>query len=266
MSSDSEGPPFLRHDGRQADEPRELRLQAGIAPHAHGSVLISTGQTQVICAATFEESVPRWMKDQHVAGGWITAEYSMLPYSTLTRRPRDITKGKLDGRSTEIQRLIGRSLRAAVDLDALGERTLWIDCDVLQADGGTRTAAITGASLAVTLACARLRGSQSLPAWPVRCLVAATSVGIIQGKALVDLDYEEDRAAGVDLNLVMTGRSEFVEVQGAGEESSFSHEQLLAMLAAGGNAIQGLIEQQCAFLRLHAPEAADLLEPPCRTA
>lgn len=262
---DSTEPPFLRRDGRRPDEPRELRLQAGIAPHAHGSVLIGTGRTQVICAATFEDSVPRWMKDQHVAGGWITAEYSMLPYSTLTRRPRDVTKGKLDGRSTEIQRLIGRALRAAVDLDALGERTLWIDCDVLQADGGTRTAAVTGASLAVTLACARLREAQSLAAWPVRCLVAATSVGVIQGQALVDLDYEEDRAAGVDLNLVMTSRNEFVEVQGTGEESAFSHQQLLAMLAAGGNAIQGLIEQQRAFLRLHAPAAADLLEPPCRT-
>jgi ribonuclease PH len=265
MSSDSAEQPFLRRDGRRQDEPRELRLQAGIAPHAHGSVLLGTGRTQVICAATFEESVPRWMKDQRVAGGWITAEYSMLPYSTLTRRPRDVTKGKLDGRSTEIQRLIGRALRAAVDLDALGERTLWIDCDVLQADGGTRTAAVTGASLAVTLACARLRHTQpqSLPAWPVRCLVAATSVGIIQGKALVDLDYEEDRAAGVDLNLVMTSRGEFVEVQGTGEESAFSHQQLLAMLAAGANAIQGLIERQRAFLRLHAPEAADLLlEPP----
>jgi ribonuclease PH len=186
----------------------------------------------------------------------------MLPYSTLTRRPRDITKGKLDGRSTEIQRLIGRALRAAVNLDALGERTLWIDCDVLQADGGTRTAAITGASLAVTLACARLRETQLLPAWPVRYLVAATSVGVIEGKALVDLDYEEDRAAGVDLNLVMTSRSDFVEVQGTGEESTFSHEQLLAMLAAAGNAIRGLIERQRAFLRLHAPETVDLLEPP----
>ena len=188
----------------------------------------------------------------------------MLPYSTLTRRPRDITKGKLDGRSTEIQRLIGRALRAAVDLDALGERTLWIDCDVLQADGGTRTAAITGASLAVTLACARLHATQSLPAWPVRCLVAATSVGIMQGQALVDLNYEEDRDADVDLNLVMTSRSEFVEVQGTGEESTFSHEQLLNMLTAGRNAIQRLIEQQGAFLRLHASEAADLLEAPCR--
>ena len=147
----------------------------------------------------------------------------------------------------------------------MGERTLWIDCDVLQADGGTRTAAITGASLAVTLACARLRATQSLPVWPVRCLVAATSVGIIQGQALVDLDYEEDRAAGVDLNLVMTSHSQFVEVQGAGEESTFSHEQFLAMLAAGAKAIQRLIEQQRAFLRLHAPQTADLLEPPCRT-
>lgn len=247
------------------DEPRELRLQAGIAPHAHGSVLIGTGRTQVICAATFEESVPRWMKDQRVAGGWITAEYSMLPYSTLTRRPRDVTRGKLDGRSTEIQRLIGRALRAAVNLDALGERTLWIDCDVLQADGGTRTAAITGAALAVTLACARFREAQSLPAWPVRCLVAAASVGIIEGKALVDLNYEEDRDAGVDLNLVMTSRGEFVEVQGTGEESAFSQAQLRAMLVAGENAIQALIEKQRAFLRLHAPEVVDLLELPCRT-
>ena len=263
--SDSGEQLFLRRDGRRADEPRELRLQAAIAPYAHGSVLIGTGHTQVICAATFEESVPRWMKDQHVSGGWITAEYSMLPYSTLTRRPRDIVKGKLDGRSTEIQRLIGRALRAAVNLDALGERTLWIDCDVLQADGGTRTAAITGASLAVTLACARLRTGQLLPAWPVRCLVAATSAGIIQGRALVDLNYEEDRAAGVDLNLVMTSHSDFVEVQGTGEESTFSHEQLMAMLAAGGNAIRGLIERQRAFLRLHAPEAVDLLEPPSWT-
>ncbi|MBV9489737.1 MAG: ribonuclease PH [Verrucomicrobia bacterium] len=251
----------MRRDGRRANQPRELRLTAGIAPNAHGSVLIATGATQVICTATLEDSVPKWMKDQRVSGGWITAEYSMLPYSTLTRRSRDIARGRLDGRSTEIQRLIGRALRAAVDLDALGERTLWIDCDVLQADGGTRTAAITGASVALVLACARLREKGLLTAWPVRCLVAATSVGVIEGKILVDLDYEEDRVAAVDLNLVMTSRHEFVEVQGSGEENSFSHAQLLEMLELGRQAIASLLEQQRAFLQEHAPETGTTAEP-----
>ncbi|MBV8417979.1 MAG: ribonuclease PH, partial [Verrucomicrobia bacterium] len=147
--------PFsARTDGRSSDELRPVRFTPGVAPNAEASILIATGNTQVICAATVEASVPRWMKDQGLPGGWITAEYSMLPYSTLTRRPRDISKSKLDGRSVEIQRLIGRALRAAVDLNALGERTLWIDCDVLQADGGTRTASITAASIATALACA----------------------------------------------------------------------------------------------------------------
>jgi ribonuclease PH len=170
----------VRPDGRSYDQLRPLRFTPGIAPNADGSVLIATGNTQVVCAATVEPSVPRWMKEQGVTGGWITAEYSMLPYSTLTRRPRDISKGRLDGRSVEIQRLIGRSLRAAVDLDALGERTLWVDCDVLQADGGTRTASITGASVAVALACAKLRARGQLTRWPLRCLVAAVSVGAVK--------------------------------------------------------------------------------------
>ena len=168
----------VRTDGRSNDQLRPVSFTPGIAPNADGSILIATGNTQVICAATVEAGVPRWMKDQGVSGGWITAEYSMLPYSTLTRRPRDISKGKLDGRSVEIQRLIGRALRAAVDLDALGERTLWIDCDVLQADGGTRTASITGASIAAALACTKLRAQGAIALWPIRCLVGAVSVGL----------------------------------------------------------------------------------------
>lgn len=238
-----------RTDGRSNDQLRPLRFTAGIAPNAEGSVLIATGNTQVICAATVEQSVPKWMKDQGVAGGWITAEYSMLPYSTLTRRPRDISKGKLDGRSIEIQRLIGRALRAAVDLDALGERTLWVDCDVLQADGGTRTAAITGASVAVALACATLRARGLIPSWPMRCLVAAVSVGTVDGRLLLDLNYEEDKHATVDMNLVMTSNGTFVEVQGAGEEATFSREELNKMIALGENGIQRLIASQRELLR-----------------
>ena len=162
------------------------------------------GSTRVLCGVMIEESVPRWMKEQRVAGGWLTAEYAMLPYSTLTRKPRDIAKGRLDGRSSEIQRLIGRSMRAVVDLEKLGPRTIWVDCDVLQADGGTRTAAITGASLAVSLACQRLVEEKKLQNLPIKKLVAAVSVGVIDGVALLDLDYEEDKAATVDLNLVAT--------------------------------------------------------------
>src|ERR1700754_1075182 len=202
----------VRADGRLNDQLRPLRFTAGIAPNADGSVLIATGDTQVLCAATVEPSVPRWMKEQGVPGGWITAEYSMLPYSTLTRRPRDVSKGRLDGRSVEIQRLIGRALRAAVDLDALGERTLWVDCDVLQADGGTRTASITGAFVAVADALISLAARPDLfpPLTPLREIlrdsVAAVSVGVVKGEAVLDLDYSEDKDAEVDMNLVMTGR------------------------------------------------------------
>jgi ribonuclease PH len=234
----------VRRDGRSNDELRPLRFTAGIAPNADGSVLIATGNTQVLCAATVEPFVPRWMKEQGVTGGWITAEYSMLPYSTLTRRPRDVSKGKLDGRSIEIQRLIGRALRAAVDLDALGERTLWVDCDVLQADGGTRTAAITGASVAVALACAALRGRGQITRWPLRCLVAAVSVGAVDERLLLDLNYEEDKNADVDMNLVMTSNGAFVEVQGAGEEATFSRGELDGMIAMGEIGIQRLIGSQ----------------------
>jgi ribonuclease PH len=239
----------MRPDGRSNDQLRPLRFTVGVAPNADGSVLIATGDTQVICAATVEPFVPRWMKEQGVAGGWITAEYSMLPYSTLTRRPRDVSKGKLDGRSVEIQRLIGRALRAAVDLDALGERTLWVDCDVLQADGGTRTAAITGASVAVALACASLRASGKITRWPLRCLVAAVSVGVVDERLLLDLNYKEDKDAAVDMNLVMTSSGDFVEVQGAGEEATFSREELDKLITLGETGIQKLIASQRELLQ-----------------
>ena len=237
-----------RADGRGPDQVRPVHFELNIAPHATGSVLVSMGNTRVICGVTIEEIVPRWMKDQNVTGGWLTAEYSMLPYSTNTRKPRDIAKGRLDGRSTEIQRLIGRSLRAVVDLEKLGPRTMWIDCDVLQADGGTRTAAITGASLAVALACRKLAKDKKMAEPPVRKLVAAVSAGILNDNAIVDLNYEEDKAVTVDFNLVATEDDEFVEVQGAGEESTFSQGQLDQMLVLGRKAIADLIAAQRAVL------------------
>src|SRR5436189_812699 len=205
-----------RTDGRAADQVRDVSFELNIAPHASGSVLVSMGNTRVICGVMIEEVVPRWMKEQSVTGGWLTSEYSMLPYSTTTRKPRDISKGRLDGRSTEIQRLIGRSLRAVVDLEKLGPRTMWVDCDVLQADGGTRTAAITGASLAVTIACRKLTDDKKIETPPIRKLVAAVSAGILDGKTIVDLNYEEDKLVTVDFNLVATEEGEFVEVQGSG--------------------------------------------------
>ncbi|HEY2800223.1 MAG TPA: ribonuclease PH [Chthoniobacterales bacterium] len=237
-----------RLNNRSPNELRPLHFELGIAPHASGSVLISTGNTRVLCAVMIEENVPRWMKEQRVTGGWLTAEYSMLPYSTLTRKPRDIGKGRLDGRSSEIQRLIGRSMRAVVDLEKLGPRTIWIDCDVLQADGGTRTAAITGASLALGLACRRLLGEKKIAESPLQKLVAAVSVGVIESVPLLDLNYEEDKAATVDLNLVATEDSALVEVQGAGEEATFSHDELLAMLSLGQKGVAELIAAQRAVL------------------
>jgi ribonuclease PH len=237
-----------RTDGRAADQIRPISFELGIAPHASGSVLVAMGNTRVICAVMIEEMVPRWMKEQGVTGGWLTAEYSMLPYSTNTRKPRDITKGRLDGRSSEIQRLIGRSLRAAVDLEKLGPRTMWIDCDVLQADGGTRTAAITGASLAVAIACRKLADDKKIEAPPIRKLVAAVSAGVLNGSAIVDLNYEEDKGVTVDFNLVATEDGEFVELQGSGEEATFSNEQLAEMMALGRKGIAELIAAQRAVL------------------
>lgn len=237
-----------RSDGRGPDQIRPISFELNIAPHASGSVLVSMGNTRVICGVMIEEIVPRWMKEQNVTGGWLTAEYSMLPYSTTTRKPRDIMKGRLDGRSTEIQRLIGRSLRAVVDLEKLGPRTMWVDCDVLQADGGTRTAAITGASLAVAIACRKLATEKKVDAPPIRKLVAAVSAGILNGNAIVDLNYEEDKDVTVDFNLVATEDSEFVEVQGSGEEATFSRAQLDGMLEHGKKGIADLIAAQRAVL------------------
>ena len=191
-----------------------------------------------------EEAVPRWMKEQQVSGGWVTAEYSMLPYSTLQRKQRDSSRGKVDGRATEIQRLIGRSLRAALDLDKLGQRTMWIDCDVLSADGGTRTASITGASVAAALACRKLMAEGKIKQWPIKQLVTAVSVGIVNGVALLDLCYVEDKDAAVDLNVVMTEGGHFVEVQGSGEESTFSEAELNTMLSLARGGIGELVAKQ----------------------
>src|SRR5437868_4681379 len=237
-----------RSDGRALDQIRLVNFELNIAPHATGSVLVSMGNTRVICGVMIEETVPRWMKEQGVTGGWLTAEYSMLPYSTTTRKPRDIAKGRLDGRSTEIQRLIGRSLRAVVDLEKLGPRTMWIDCDVLQADGGTRTAAITGASLAVAIACRKLAEEKKIDLPPIRKLVAAVSAGVLNGEPVVDLNYEEDKGVTVDFNLVATEDGEFVELQGSGEEATFSTTQLEQMIAIARKGIADLIAAQRAVL------------------
>lgn len=238
----------LRADGRQVDQLRSITFEANVAPHATGSVLVSFGQTRVICAATIEANVPTWMKQQKVPGGWLTAEYSMLPYSTLDRKPREVSKGRQEGRTVEIQRLIGRSLRAVVDLQKLGQHTLWIDCDVLQADGGTRTASITGAYLAARLAVQKLVDAKRIPENPMSDSVAAISVGLFQGRELLDLAYVEDKDAEVDFNIVMTGRGQFVEVQGTGEESTYSHEQLISLIALAQKGIRELSALQSAFL------------------
>src|SRR5271154_4720330 len=239
---------FIRANGRLPNQLRPVRFQNHVAPYATGSTLIEWGHTRVICGVTVEESVPRWMKEQNVTGGWITAEYSMLPYSTLTRKARDISKGKIDGRSQEIQRLIGRAMRAAIDLEKIGSRTIWVDCDVLQADGGTRTAAITGSFVALSLAVKKLQGEGKLKENPLLHAVAAVSVGIVDNQPLLDLCYVEDAAAAVDLNLVMSAAGEFIELQGTGEESTFSEAQLAALLALGKAGIRELLAAQQAAL------------------
>ena len=240
--------PALRADNRRPDQLRSLRFQNHVAPYAAGSTLIEWGNTRVICGVTVDESVPRWMKEQSVTGGWITAEYSMLPYSTLQRKQRDITKGKIDGRSQEIQRLIGRAMRTAIDLEKIGSRTIWIDCDVLQADGGTRTAAITGSYVALSLAVRKLRAEGKLTVDPMRRGVAAVSVGIVHQQPLLDLCYTEDVAAAVDMNLVMDSAGEFIELQGTGEEATFSEAQLAQLLALGKSGITELLRLQQAAL------------------
>lgn len=250
---------ITRHDGRRPDQMRPIRFQPDIAPHAHGSVLASFGDTQVICSAMIEPGVPRWMMQQNVPGGWLTAEYSMLPYSTLERKARDISRGKLDGRSTEIQRLIGRALRAAVDLEKLGQRTLWIDCDVLRADGGTRTVSITGACLAAAMAFARLQAAGLLKESPLRQFAAAVSVGVCGGTPVLDLDYPEDKDAAVDCNLAMTEHLQLIEVQGSGEEATFSESELLSMLELGKQGVTEISAAQKAALASFDPGSDPIL-------
>jgi len=233
---------------RPDDSLREIQFQLHIAPYAAGSVLVSFGNTRVICAATIDEEVPRWMKEQGVSGGWITAEYSMLPYSTHSRKPRDSTRGKSDGRGIEIQRFIGRALRAAVDLEALGPRTLWIDCDVLQADGGTRTASVTGACVAASLAAQKLLSEGKVCVLPIKHKIAAVSLGIVGDRVLLDLNYEEDKDAKVDLNLVMTDSLDLVELQVSGEESIFNRGELNTLLEMGTQGIRQILDFQAAAL------------------
>jgi len=233
-----------RADNRRLDQLRPLRFQNHIAPYATGSTLIEWGNTRIICGVTIEETVPRWMKEQSVTGGWITAEYSMLPYSTLQRKQRDINKGKIDGRSQEIQRLIGRAMRAAINLEKLGPRTIWVDCDVLQADGGTRTAAITGAYVALCLATRKLKAEGKLAENPLLHAVAAVSVGVVDKSPMLDLCYTEDTAATVDLNLVMNAAGEFIELQGTGEEATFTDGELAELLRLGKAGIRELLEAQ----------------------
>jgi ribonuclease PH len=240
---------ILRRKGRRPDQMRPVKFEADVAKNAISSVLCSFGNTQVICAVSIENAVPRWMKEQNVTGGWITAEYSMLPYSTSIRKPRDSTRGKVDGRSTEIQRLIGRSLRAVCDLTALGERTLWVDCDVLRADGGTRTAAITGAVTALEIARLRLEKEEKKPCSFLRYLASAVSVGIVDGQALLDLDYVEDSRAEADMNVVMTDSGNYVEVQVSGEESTFNPAQLKKMLKLAQKGCSEISEVRKNFLK-----------------
>jgi len=250
---------MTRHDGRQQDELRPITFQAGIAPHAHGSVLVSFGNTRVICAVTIQEDVPRWMKQQKVAGGWLTAEYNMLPYSTLERKQRDIISGKLDGRSSEIQRLIGRSMRAVVDLKALGKRTIWLDCDVLQADGGTRTASVTGGCVAIAIALNKLLAAGKIKSFPMKKLVAGISAGVFQDQAILDLDYPEDKHASVDFNVIMTEDMEFVEIQGSGEESIFTSEQMNEMLELTKKGTLQIVElQKEAIIAADQPSSTSL--------
>ncbi|HSI86293.1 MAG: ribonuclease PH [Candidatus Methylacidiphilales bacterium] len=283
-----------RHDGRRADQLRPFRFTPHIAPNATGSVLARCGRTEVICAVTIQEGVPRWMKEQGVTGGWVTAEYSMLPYSTLERKQRDITKGRIDGRSQEIQRLIGRSLRAVVDLEALGSRTLCVDCDVLSADGGTRTTAITGTWLALRMASKLLVESGRCSKDPVRSQLGAISVGVVQSpppvgtlrdlppaspalpssaypdrQVVLDLDYIEDKDAAVDMNVVMNGGGEFIEVQAAGEEATFSRAQLDALLSRAEAGIRDIFALQNEALASFPPHPLGLqslppLPPPRR--
>jgi len=248
---------MTRLDKRAADALRPVSFLPGIAPHASGSVLVGFGNTRVICSCMVETGVPGWMKAQRVAGGWLTAEYAMLPYSTLERKARDSSRGKIDGRSSEIQRLIGRSLRAVIDLKKLDGKTVWIDCDVLQADGGTRTASITGACVAAAIAFDGMVARGEIKATPMRKLVAAISAGVYRDEAILDLNYVEDRDARVDANIVMTEDLDFVEIQGSGEESTFSEEEMHALLALAKKGVAALTALQHEAIRAAAGVGAD---------
>ena len=228
----------MRADGRAPDELREIAIETGFVSTATGSALIAAGGTRVICTASVDEEVPRWMAGK--GRGWVTAEYGMLPASTGERKKRDVSKGRPDGRTVEIQRLIGRCLRGVIDFKALGERTVWIDCDVLEADGGTRCAAITGGYVALELALRRLVGEGRLERVPLNQSVAAVSCGVVEGQALLDLDYSEDSTAEVDANIVMTGDGGLVEVQATAERTPLSRASLDELLALGASGIERL--------------------------
>jgi ribonuclease PH len=231
-----------RADGRRPDQLRQVKITRNYIKHAEGSVLIEVGNTKVIVTATLEERVPPFMKGE--GKGWISAEYSMLPRATQTRNARESARGKIGGRTHEIQRLIGRALRSVVDLPGLGERTVWIDCDVIQADGGTRTASITGAYVALVDALYTLVANGTLKEIPVTDYLAATSVGLVEGNVLLDLCYTEDSRAQVDMNIVMTSKSKFVELQGTAEESPFDRNEMLELISFGEKGVQELINVQ----------------------
>lgn len=233
---------FARTDGRLADELRPVQITPGYLPYAEGSALIEMGQTRVICAASVEDRVPAFLRNR--GQGWVTAEYSMLPRSTLQRTSRETGRGGPSGRTHEIQRLIGRSLRAVVNTTLLGERTIMLDCDVLQADGGTRTASITGAYVAFALACRRLLRTNKIERSPITGEVAAISVGIVEGTPLLDLKYDEDSRAGVDMNVICTGDGRFIEVQGTAEGTPFTRDEMDQLLLLAGQGIERLIEAQ----------------------
>jgi ribonuclease PH len=238
---------FYRSDNRAPDQLRPVKITPEFITTAEGSVLIEIGSTRVICTASIEESVPQFMRN--TGKGWISSEYSMLPRSTLTRTPREVTKGRQSGRTHEIQRLIGRSLRAVADLQRLGERTIWIDCDVIQADGGTRTASITGAFVALGLALEKLVEAGTLAAVPLKDFVGAVSVGIVDGEVLLDLCYEEDSRADVDMNFVMTGSGKMVELQATAEHQVFDDAQLAKLMSFAKKGVQELIAQQQGVLK-----------------
>jgi ribonuclease PH len=242
---------LLRKDGRGPDQLREIRIEMGVNKYAEGSALIILGDTRVMCTASQEDKVPQWLRGQ--GQGWITAEYGMLPRATDVRTQREASRGRPSGRTQEIQRLIGRSLRAVTQLTAMGERTLWVDCDVLQADGGTRTASITGGFVALALALRRMRDRDQLLKKPLTGLVAATSVGILEGVPCLDLGYEEDSRAEVDMNIVRTSAGKYVEVQGTAEKTPFSQEEMQKMLQLANEGIDRLFDRQRSLLSEFLP-------------